>query len=50
LTDAFGNPADELTFGSDSPWPIDAHGGGSSLELKDARADNDRAQSVGGEQ
>ncbi|HET6408171.1 MAG TPA: lamin tail domain-containing protein, partial [Chthoniobacteraceae bacterium] len=44
LTDAFGNPVNEVTFGNDSPWPIDAHGGGSSMELKDARADNTRPQ------
>jgi hypothetical protein len=44
LTDAFGNPVNEVAFGNDAPWPIDAHGGGSSLELKDARADNGRPQ------
>jgi hypothetical protein len=44
LEDAFGNPANEVTFGSDAPWPIDAHGGGSSLELRDARADGNSAQ------
>lgn len=44
LVDAVGNPANDVTFGNDSPWPIDAHGGGSSLELRDARADNSKAQ------
>jgi hypothetical protein len=44
LEDAFGNPANEVTFANDTPWPADAHGGGSSLELRDARADNNRPE------
>jgi hypothetical protein len=44
LEDAFGNPANEVTFANDAPWPGNAHEGGSSLELKDARADNTRPE------
>jgi hypothetical protein len=40
LLDAQGNPANEVTYYPDSPWPAYAHGGGSSLELRDPRSDN----------
>ncbi|HTI72032.1 MAG TPA: lamin tail domain-containing protein [Candidatus Limnocylindria bacterium] len=40
LRDAAGNPANEVTYYSGSPWPEAADGGGSSLELIDPRADN----------
>lgn len=44
LCDAAGNPASEVTFGNDAPWPEAAKGGGSSLELRDPRADITRPQ------
>ena len=47
LSDASGNPVDEVTFAGDEPWPVAAHGGGSSMELRDARADNDRPEAWG---
>jgi hypothetical protein len=40
LLDANGNPADEVTYFDGFPWPEAADGGGSSLELRDPRADN----------
>lgn len=40
LKDEFDNPANEVTFYNDHPWPGYANGGGSSLELRDPRADN----------
>ncbi|MEO8353531.1 MAG: lamin tail domain-containing protein, partial [Chthoniobacteraceae bacterium] len=40
LEDAAGNPADEVNFADGGRWPADADGGGSSLELRDPRADN----------
>lgn len=40
LEDALGNPADEVEYGSGGAWPALADGGGSSLELRDADADN----------
>lgn len=40
LVDARGNPANEVTYHDDAPWPSYADGGGSSLELRDPRADN----------
>jgi hypothetical protein len=39
LVDALGNPASEATYGTGGAWPELADGGGSSLELRDARAD-----------
>ncbi len=44
LRDAAGNPADEVRYSDGKPWPAAADGGGSSLELKDARADNSKAE------
>ncbi|MBI2926312.1 MAG: lamin tail domain-containing protein, partial [Verrucomicrobia bacterium] len=40
LKDAADNPADEVRYFDDKPWPAYADGGGSSLELRDPRADN----------
>jgi hypothetical protein len=45
LEDADGNPADEVSFSTDGRWPSPANAGGSSLELRDARADNSIAES-----
>ena len=44
LSDANGNPVNEVTYGNEAPWPAAAHGGGSSLELRDPRADNSRPE------
>ncbi len=40
LQDLNGNLADEVTYFDGFPWPEAADGGGSSLELRDPRADN----------
>ncbi|MDP6525819.1 MAG: lamin tail domain-containing protein, partial [Kiritimatiellia bacterium] len=40
LLDAGGNPADEVRYYDGYPWPDSADGNGSSLELRDADADN----------
>jgi len=40
LRDANKNPADEVTYFDGGRWPEFADGGGSSLELRDADADN----------
>lgn len=40
LLDALGNQVDELKFYDGGRWPTQADGGGSSLELRDPRADN----------
>jgi hypothetical protein len=40
LLDAAGNPADDVRYLDDEPWPALADGGGSSLELNDPDADN----------
>ncbi|MEZ5303280.1 MAG: lamin tail domain-containing protein [Verrucomicrobiales bacterium] len=40
LEDAAGNPADLVTYAEGGRWPDLADGGGSSLELRDPRADN----------
>ncbi len=40
LRDALGNPVDSVTYADSGRWPWEADGGGSSLELRDPRADN----------
>jgi hypothetical protein len=40
LVDDLGNPANDATYYGGNPWPEAADGGGSSLELRDPRADN----------
>ncbi len=45
LLDARGNPADEVRYFDNGRWPEAADGGGSSLALVDARADNNAAES-----
>lgn len=44
LLDAYGNPADEVRYFDDGRWPSAPDGGGSSLELRDPRADNAAAE------
>ena len=44
LRDAFKNPADEVEYYDAGRWPEFADGGGSSLELKDPRSDNSKAE------
>jgi hypothetical protein len=39
LRDAAGNPVSSVPYADDKPWPSAADGGGSSLELRDLRAD-----------
>lgn len=45
LRDEHDNPVNEVTYYSDHPWPSASNGGGSSLELRDPRADNSVAES-----
>ena len=47
LIDAQGNLADEVRYFDSGRWPDAADGGGSSLELRDARADNGSAEAWG---
>jgi hypothetical protein len=44
LRDAADNPADRVEYHDDRPWPAFADGQGSSLELRDPRADNSRPE------
>ncbi|MDB6110190.1 MAG: exported protein of unknown function, partial [Pedosphaera sp.] len=44
LTDAGGNPANQVQYLSGGRWPGYAHGGGSSLELRDSHADNSKPE------
>lgn len=44
LLDARGNPADEVRYFDGGRWPAGSDGGGSSLELRDPRADNGAAE------
>ena len=45
LRDLLGNPADEVEYFDGGRWPSAADGDGSSLELRDADADNSIAES-----
>jgi hypothetical protein len=45
LNDPAGNPASKVRYFDSSPWPAFAAGGGSSLELRDPRADISKAES-----
>ncbi len=45
LTDAAGNPADEVKYLDGGRWPDLADGAGSSLELRDAHANNQSPES-----
>jgi hypothetical protein len=40
LLDAAGNPADHVFYRDGKPWPAEADGGGSSLELRNPLIDN----------
>jgi hypothetical protein len=44
LEDAARNPADEVVYFDGGRWPGEPDGGGSSLELRDPRADNSVAE------
>lgn len=44
LLDDRGNPADEVHYYDGGRWPEAADGGGSTLELRDPRADNSAAE------
>jgi hypothetical protein len=44
LKDPSGNPADEVRYFANGRWPLEADGGGSSLELRDPNADNSVAE------
>jgi hypothetical protein len=44
LDDASGNPANQVQYFNDGRWPGYAHGGGSSLELRDPHADNSKPE------
>ena len=44
LSDAVGNPADEVHYYDSGRWPGYADGGGSSLELRDPNADNSKPE------
>lgn len=44
LEDAMGNPVDEVRYFDGGSWPGYADGGACSLELRDARADNNNGQ------
>lgn len=45
LRDAATNPVDSVTYADSGRWPWEADGGGSSLELRDPRADNTSPES-----
>lgn len=45
LRDAAGNVADSVTYYDSGRWSSAANGGGSSLELRDLRSDNEVAES-----
>jgi len=44
LKDREGNPASAVHYYSGGRWPENAHAGGSSLELRDPRADNSKPE------
>ncbi len=44
LEDVAGNPVDEVNFADGGRWPAAADGDGSSLELRDPRADNNAGE------
>jgi hypothetical protein len=44
LSDAIGNPADEVHYRDGGRWPGYADGDGSSLELRDPNADNSKGE------
>jgi hypothetical protein len=44
LNDAAGNPANQVRYYDSGHWPAYADGGGSSLELRDPKADNSKAE------
>lgn len=48
LEDGNGNPADEVVYFDHAPWPVNADGGGSSMELRDAASDNSVPAAWGG--
>lgn len=43
LADAFGNTIDEVAYNDEEPWPTEADGSGSYLQLKDINSDNNIA-------
>jgi len=45
LADAFGNIIDSVEYSDSSPWPTEADGNGSFLELTDLNSDNSLASS-----
>ncbi|MGE4286201.1 MAG: lamin tail domain-containing protein [Phycisphaerae bacterium] len=45
LLDSNGNPADEVLYYDDKPWPVEADGYSASLELVNPDSDNMNAQS-----
>lgn len=45
LRDSSRNLVDEVSYYDDGSWPAEADGEGSSIELRDARADNENATS-----
>lgn len=47
LFDAGGNLVDSLTYGSEAPWPSEANGTGSTLQLIDPGLDNSLAANWG---
>src|SRR5205085_4757225 len=47
LVDSFGNPANTVSYFNSPPWPSYSNGGGSSLELRDPRADSSVPESWG---
>jgi hypothetical protein len=47
LLDRHGNPADQVHYFDGGTWPELADGGGSSLELRDPRADNSKSGAWG---